>query len=212
MFMTSLKAFFAKQMMVLRQSWYRGQFASFDSSVKLSPLAMINYPQKIAIGADCKISDHAVLRANSRADCAIRLGRAVQVSEFALIGANDGTVKIGDRCWIAPYCLIYGNGHVELGNDVLLGPRVSINTVSHHAESVDVSINSQGIYTDPVIIEDDVWIGMHAVILQGVRIGRGSIIGAGTLVNSDIPPYSVAIGVPAKVIRNRQSQSSDDLR
>ena len=65
-------------------------------------------------------------------------------------------------------------------------------------------INDQPVVVDPVIIEDDVWIGLNAVILQGVTIGRGTIVGAGAVVNKSIPPWSIAVGVPARVIGRRK--------
>ena len=66
-------------------------------------------------------------------------------------------------------------------------------------------MNRQGTYCDPVVIDDDVWIGTAAIILQGVHIGRGSIIGAGAVVTRDIPPFSIAVGVPARVTACRKN-------
>lgn len=195
---------------ILRQGLYRSRLGSMGEGAELAPTALLSYPKKIVIGAGCRIADNVVLRANTDADTGIRLGAGVQVHESVLIGANNGTISIGDRSWLAPFCLVYGNGNVTIGNDVLIAPRVSINTVSHHAERCDVTINEQGIYKDPVVIEDDVWIGMHAVILQGVTIGHGSIIGAGAVVNRDIPPWSIAVGSPAKVIRRREDAPQED--
>jgi acetyltransferase-like isoleucine patch superfamily enzyme len=86
----------------------------------------------------------------------------------------------------------------------LVAGHTSINTVSHRADRCDMPINDQPVVIDPVIIEDDVWIGLNAVILQGVTIGRGSIVGAGAVVNRSIPPWSVAVGVPARVVGRRK--------
>ena len=125
--------------------------------------------------------------------------------ESALIAANRGQVTIGRRSWIGPFCLVYGNGDVSIGDNVLLAGHSSINTVSHHFERCDIPINDQGIYCDPVRIEDDVWIGMNAVILQGITVGRGAIVGAGAVVTRDVPPWSIVTGVPARVIRHRRN-------
>jgi acetyltransferase-like isoleucine patch superfamily enzyme len=73
-------------------------------------------------------------------------------------------------------------------------------------------MSQQGIYTAPVVIEDDVWIGIGAVILQGVRIGRGSIIGAGAVVNRDVESGTVVAGVPAREIRQRNDDKSDSIQ
>ena len=104
---------------------------------------------------------------------------------------------------MGPFCLLYGNGDIRIGDGVLIAGHTSINTVSHHAERVDIPISEQGTEIAPVVIHDDVWIGLNAVILQGVTIGRGAIIGAGAVVTRDIPAWSVVCGVPAKVVRSR---------
>ena len=84
------------------------------------------------------------------------------------------------------------------------GKTTTINTVSHSADRCDIPINDQPVLTDPITIEDDVWIGLNAVILQGVTIGRGAIVGAGAVVTKSLPPWSIAVGVPAKVTGRRE--------
>jgi galactoside O-acetyltransferase len=69
--------------------------------------------------------------------------------------------------------------------------------------SVDIPINRQGLNRKEVTIDDDVWISSHCVIIRGVKIGRGAIIGAGSVVNREVPAYSVAAGVPIRVIKKR---------
>jgi acetyltransferase-like isoleucine patch superfamily enzyme len=88
---------------------------------------------------------------------------------------------------------------------VLIAAHTSINTVSHHFERCDIPINDQGIYCDPVRIEDDAWIGMNAVILQGVTIGKGAVVGAGAVVTRDVPAWSIVMGVPARIVSQRDN-------
>lgn len=183
----------------LRVHWFRLRGMRLGGEVALGARIEVKYPARIQLGAGCHIASNVFLRANTCDARGIRLGRQVSVHESVLLAANEGYIEIGDRSWLAPFCLVYGNGGVSIGNDVLIAPRVSINTVSHHAERTDVPINDQGTYCDPVRIDDDVWIGMHAVILQGVHIGRGAIIGAGAVVTRDVPPGALAVGVPARV-------------
>jgi maltose O-acetyltransferase len=97
-------------------------------------------------------------------------------------------------------------GPVEIGADVMMGPRCVLLATSHDFSSVDVPMNQQGFSEPrPIVIEDDVWIGAGATILPGVRIGRGSIIGAGAVVPRDVPAWSVAVGNPARVVRDRRA-------
>jgi acetyltransferase-like isoleucine patch superfamily enzyme len=76
----------------------------------------------------------------------------------------------------------------------------------HNFERVDIPIRKQGSLMKGIVIEDDVWIGCGCRILDGVRIGRGSVIGAGSVVNKNVPEYSVVVGVPGRVIKNRKDK------
>lgn len=175
-----------------------------DGPANIEPGAVFEYPRNVEVGQDARIARQAILRANTKTAPGIRIGARTLVLENVLINANEGHVSVGKDSWLGPFTLIYGNGGVDIGDNVLIAAHSSINTVSHHAERTEVPINEQGIYLDPVVIEDDVWLGLNVSVLQGVRIGKGSIIGAGAVVTRDIPPYSIAVGIPAKVIRSRR--------
>lgn len=110
---------------------------------------------------------------------------------------------IGDNVMLNPFCHIECINKIVIGNNVLVGSHVLITDHSHgKLEMRDIPFTSRQLVTKgPVIIEDNVWIGEHACIMPGVTIGKGSIIGANAVVTRDIPPYSVAGGVPARVLR-----------
>lgn len=189
----------------LRHYWWRNRLASLGTGTDIQPTAHFEHPFNIVIGRHCRIARQALLRANTDKATGIRIGNHVSVLENVLINANRGHVAIGDHGWIGPGSIIYGNGGVDIGSDVMIASHCVINTVSHHASRDDIPMNRQGTYCDPVIIDDDVWIGTASVILQGVRIGQGSIIGAGAVVTRNIPPYSIAMGVPARVTACRKN-------
>jgi acetyltransferase-like isoleucine patch superfamily enzyme len=86
---------------------------------------------------------------------------------------------------------------------VMFGPNVYIFSENHGHERTDIPMIEQPTARKGVKIEDDVWIGTRATILDGITIGKGSIIAAGSIVNKDVPPYSIVAGVPAKVIKSR---------
>jgi acetyltransferase-like isoleucine patch superfamily enzyme len=168
-----------------------------------------HYAERIRIGAHARVAGNAVLRANTDHPDGVSVGRRTSILESVLINANRGSVVVGDDSWLGPFCLLYGNGDIRIGDGVLVAGHTSINTVSHHAERVDIPISEQGTEVAPVVIHDDVWIGLNAVILQGVTIGRGAIIGAGSVVTRDIPAWSVVRGAPAKVVRSRLGDVAD---
>ena len=120
----------------------------------------------------------------------------------------DSKVRLGHNSGIGVNAFVAAN--VSIGNDVMMGPDCMIYTINHRTDRVDLPMWQQG-FTEPrpVVIEDDVWIGARVIILPGVRIGTGSVIGAGSVVTHDVGPYSVVAGNPARLIRYRR-QGKDD--
>ncbi len=120
-------------------------------------------------------------------------------------------VSVGDFVYIGPGALLMATkeSHIYIRNNVLIGPEVSIVAGNHSSHILgklmyDYIIEDKLSSDDePVIIEDDVWIGTGAIILKGVTINRGSIIAAGALVTKDVPAYSIVGGVPARVLKYR---------
>lgn len=107
---------------------------------------------------------------------------------------------LGDRVYANFNLVVLDCAAVTIGNDVLIGPNVGIYTAGH---PVDPGLRRQGLeFALPITIEDGVWIGGHAVIAPGVRIGRNSVIGAGSVVTKDIPANVVAVGNPCRVVRS----------
>lgn len=135
----------------------------------------------------------------------IIIGKKTRISSYVVIKVNKGMLKIGGNCTINSFCYIYADEKgIDIGNDVLIGPNVSINGLNYNYIDKEKHIVDQGTTSLGIKIEDDVWIGANTAILDGVTIGRGAVIGAGAVVTRDIPQYSVAVGVPAKVIKERK--------
>ena len=117
-------------------------------------------------------------------------------------------VGSGRNISIGSYCQINQNVRmidVSLGDYVMLAPNVQLlGGKVHNFSSLDTPMVLQGeTYKGPIIVEDDVWIGINAIILPGVRIGKGAIVGAGAVVTKDVAPYTIVVGNPAKMIRKR---------
>ncbi|MBW2968415.1 acyltransferase [Candidatus Woesearchaeota archaeon] len=101
-------------------------------------------------------------------------------------------------------CYLGAEGGIVIGKYTQIGPRVCMVTGRHQYSDSKKPIKNQKTLFEPIVIGDDVWIGANSTILGGVTIGNGAVIGAGAVVNKDIPPYSVAVGVPAKPIKSRK--------
>jgi serine acetyltransferase len=109
------------------------------------------------------------------------IGRGLEVESII---AGPGDVRIGQNCMIAGQCGVIANNHIF--------------------SNPHIPIREQGVTREGIVIEDDCWLGMGVKVLDGVTIGMGSVIGVGTVVTKNVPPFSIAVGVPAKVIDSRQ--------
>jgi acetyltransferase-like isoleucine patch superfamily enzyme len=98
-------------------------------------------------------------------------------------------------------------GGIRRGNHVLNGQNDNFHSENHNYTDKDRLIREQGVRYEGIIVEDDVWIGSKVTVVDGVTIGQGAVICAGSVVTKSIPPYAVAVGVPAKVVRYRKSKS-----
>lgn len=120
-------------------------------------------------------------------------------------------ITIGRNCFIGEFNVVRGQGGVHIGDNVYTGPMVQVVAINHIYNDPTRPIREQGITAQGIVIEDDVWIGAGVAVLDGVTIGRGSVIGAGAVVADDVPPYSIAVGIPAKPIKDRR-QGGDNHR
>ena len=120
-----------------------------------------------------------------------------------LVGYHNGRLSIGDNCWIGPKCYFHGAGTIEIGHRVGIGASVSILTSIHIEKGRHTSILYSDIKMSPVVIEDDCDIGVGTTILPGVRVGKKSQIGAGSVLTKDVEPYAVVAGVPGRLLRMR---------
>ena len=123
-------------------------------------------------------------------------GSRVLISPDARIWGTRG-VTLEDDVVINAFTHVFGGGGVHIGARTLISTGCSIASITH---SEQIATRHYGIEL-PVTIEEDCWLGAGAIVLPGVRVGRGSIIGAGAVVTKDIPPLSLAVGVPARVVR-----------
>ncbi len=138
---------------------------------------------------------------NSNFSSSTRLGKKIDIwrNTTFWVGSN---IEIGDYSQLNPGVFLSGN--VEIGKYVLIGPNVNIIGGTHNYESLDLPIRFQGSKVLKILIEDDVWIGANATILGGVKIGKGAIIGAGTVVTKDVMPYEIHVGTPNKKLKTRR--------
>jgi acetyltransferase-like isoleucine patch superfamily enzyme len=133
------------------------------------------------------------------------LGRSSTIEDYCTINNGVGDVIIGDNTLIG-----IGNtiiGPITIGNNVIFAQNIVASALNHEYRDPNLPIHQQPIITKPIVIEEDCWIAANAVITAGVTIGKHSVIAAGSVVTKNIPPYSVAVGNPAKILKRFNVES-----
>ena len=134
----------------------------------------------------------------------IRLGRGVGLNRHSSLYAARGRITLGNNVFLGDFSSINANdAEIIIGSNVAIGPMTLIQGANHNCDRLDIPIVEQGHRPSCVVIEDNVWIAAHCVVLPGVRIHSGAVVAAGAVVSRDVPAGAVVGGVPAKVLRYR---------
>ena len=134
----------------------------------------------------------------------ISIGNNVYVGHNTILkGYYRNKMVIGNNTWIGQGCFFHSSGGISIGEVVGIGPMVKIITSYHLGYEPNMPVMNQPLEFAEVIIEDGADIGIGAIVLPGVTIGEGAVIGAGSVVTKEIPAYTIAVGVPAKVTKHR---------
>jgi acetyltransferase-like isoleucine patch superfamily enzyme len=177
-------------------------FLFIGSHVKL------NNPRFISVGRGVSIDDGVVIEALSKNGVVlgdnVSLGKGTIIQCTGVIKNLGEGIVIGENSGISPNGFFGAQGGINIGNDVIMGPWVSFHSENHNFENPLIPIRLQGETRKGIVVEDDCWIGAKSTILDGVHIGKGSIVAAGSVVNKDFPPFSIIGGAPAKIIKSRE--------
>ncbi|WP_026630354.1 acyltransferase [Dyadobacter alkalitolerans] len=138
------------------------------------------------------------------------IGDNSMVEDFTTINNGVGEVRIGNNSLIGLGNVIIGP--ITVGNNVILAQNIVASGLNHNYADIKQPIHQQGVSVAPIVIEDDCWIGANTVITAGVRIGKHCVIAAGAVVTKNIPPYSVAVGNPARVIKQYDASSDEWIK
>jgi acetyltransferase-like isoleucine patch superfamily enzyme len=138
----------------------------------------------------------------------ITIGDGTFILNGALLHPYGGWISVGRNVGINPYCVLYGHGGLEIGDNVMIATSCILIPAGHNFSDLDTPICQQGLTCRGIRIDDDVWLAARVTVLDGVTIGKGAVVGAGAVVTRDIPPGAIAVGVPARVVgmRSRDSQ------
>ncbi len=197
-----------------RGLWWRPRLGGVAGALFLGRGVKIRHSRLLHVGRSVTLEDYVQIDALSREG--VYLGDNVTIARFTIIEATGvisslgAGLHIGANSNLGDYCFVGAAGGVRIGENVLIGQRVSFHSESHVFARTDVSIKAQGVTRQGIVVEGDCWLGASSIILDGVTVGRGSVVAAGSVVNCDVPPYSVVGGVPAKLIRSRRLMEGNE--
>ncbi len=154
---------------------------------------------RVRIGSGCEIALGLSPLRRGR----LELASGCFVSRGVVLHPYGGAIRLGQNVFLGPHVVIYGHGGVEVGDDTLVSMHCRILSSEHAVPPPGTPIRSQPDIRKPTKVGRDVWLGAGVTVLGGVTIGDGCVVGAGAVVADDLPPNSLAVGVPARVVRSR---------
>ena len=213
----------AYEVIVLVSGWVPGALGLFLRS-KLYPLILggvgknvafgtnvvLRHPHKIHIGSNVVVDDNCCLDAKGSTNRGITIADGVFLGRNTILSCKNGNIDLGEEANIGFNVEIFSAADVRVGARTLVAAYTYLVGGDHLYDRVDVPVLHQGRTARGIDVGDNVWLGAHVVVTDGSRIGRDSVIGAGAVVIGDVPDFSIAAGVPARVVRDRRAPAAAD--
>lgn len=193
----------------LRGNIYRTFLKEVHGMFLVGKNVQISYGKHIRCGKNVKFEDyseiHGLCSEGLNFGDYVTIGRGVMIRPSSYYGVDYGIgLTMGEHSSIGPYGYVGCSGRITIGKNVMFGPKCSLFAENHVFSDTESTIKSQGVQQKGIIIEDDCWIGSNVTILDGVTIGRGSVIGAGTLVTKNVSAGSIVIDKREKYNKQRK--------
>ncbi len=188
--------------LMIRNILYHLAFPKFSRKSYIGNQVTLRCPRQILLELGVIVDDDVQLIATSRIPIAISIGEKSFLRSRVMLNAGtpEGYIKIGAHCSIGQSTILYGNGGLIIGDNVMIAGQCFIVASSHVHEPGPTPFNQQGYTAKGITIGDNVWIGAGAKILDGVNIGDGAIIGSNAVVNQSVPSGATFAGIPARAV------------
>jgi acetyltransferase-like isoleucine patch superfamily enzyme len=201
-----------RRLQLLRGWWWQRRGVAAGRRFGLGADLRILFPNFLEVGDDVSIEGPGYLHCLS--ERGVHIGSHTSIARNIWLhcgGTTDqyehGYLEIGEESFIGCNAVLGAGGGIRIGSHVQIGQCVNMHAENHEFRDAGRRINEQGVSYQGIVIEDDVWIGSKATVLDGVTIGRGAVIGAGAVVTRCVPPYAIMAGVPARAIGYRERVS-----
>ena len=191
----------------LRSRLYPWVLGACGRNVAFGVNVALRHPRKIRIGDDVAIDDGCILDAKGTANGGIRIGRRVFIGRNTIVACKDGDIVLEDGVNISYQCAVFSASSVRIGPDTLLAAYCYVVGGGHDFDRTDVPVIRQGRPSKGIDVGGGTWLGAGSVILDGVTVGHDAIVGAHAVVTQDVPPFAIAAGAPARVVRDRRESA-----
>jgi len=170
---------------------------------------VLRCPGRVRLGRAVMADDGVVIDAKGSGS-QITIGDQVLLGRHTILSCNASELSIGSFVSIGPFCFMVSRSHLRIGDNVAIGAGTYMLGGGHVFDDPDTPVILQERTSKGIVIEDGAWIGIGAKILDGVTVGRNSIVGAGAVVSKDVPPWTVAMGNPARIVEKRKKPASHE--
>jgi acetyltransferase-like isoleucine patch superfamily enzyme len=196
---------------VARKIFYPFLFKKVGKGVAFGHHITIRHPHKIAISDGSYIDDYSVLDAKGEDNQGIRIGQNSYIGRNTTLSCKGGNIFLGDYSNISANCSLLSESLIEIGAYTFLaGHCYLVAGGNHQFDRTDIPIMRQpSIDKGGIRIGNDCWLGASVTVLDGVSVKKGCVIGAGAVVTRPLPEYSIAVGVPAQILRSRNQTDQD---
>ena len=197
---------------VVRKTLARVLFRSVGRGLILGRGLIIRHPGQIDFGDNVAVDDYAYIDASGSGDIGVQLRDGVVLSRNCAIQGKNGYIVFEERVDVGCNCVFASVAGITIGASTIIAGNCYLGGGRYHHDQLEPAIMDQGVYSrGEIVVGEKSWIGAGAVILDGVKLGKGVIVGAGSVVTHDFPDYAVIAGVPAKIIRMREEKSTAGL-
>jgi acetyltransferase-like isoleucine patch superfamily enzyme len=190
----------------LRNILYKHLFKKVGKGVIFGKSITVRNPYKITIGSNVIIDENVMLDAKGLDNEGITIKDGVYIGRNSIISCKNGDIILNDGVDIGFNCEIYSLSRVEIGENTLIAAYTYVVGGGHLAGELDTLFKDQQKHARGIKIGKNVWLGAKSIVMDGCDIGSNSIIGAGAIVTKKIPSYSIAVGMPAEIIKDRKKE------